>query len=145
MLTITTAQTLKAVRKPYWSSSHWETNGKMAPPTPVPVQITANARPFLAMNHSSMTYIAGKYIVRPPMANNTPCVASKAPVVLVKEAATKAIVKTARPTKFARSLLLGNRWTRTATSGEAMNMIPLAVVEIAAMPDGWRSKGSWVE
>jgi hypothetical protein len=92
-----------------------------------------------------MTYIAGKYIVSPPMANNIPCVARRAPVVLVYEAATNALVKMARPTKFARRLLLGNRWHPRAMRGEARNMIPLAVVEIAAMPDGFRSKGSCVE
>jgi hypothetical protein len=104
--------------------------------------MTAKARPFLAMNHSSMRYIAGKYSVTPPMANNTPCVASRAPVVLVKDAAIKALVNIARPTRLARRLLFGNRWQRTATSGEAMNMIPLEVVEIAAIPDGSRLKGS---
>jgi hypothetical protein len=140
-----TAQTLNVVRNPYESKSHCETNGKTAPPIPLPVQITAKARPFLAMNHSSIRYIAGKYRVTPPMPNRTPCVTRRAPVVLVKDAATKALVKIASPTRLARRLLFGNRWQRTATSGEAMNMIPLEVVEIAAMPDGSRLKGSWVE
>jgi hypothetical protein len=137
-----TAQTLSAVRNPYESNNHCETNGKTAPPIPLPVQMTAKARPFLAMNHSSMRYIAGKYSVTPPMPNNTPRVASRAPVVLVKDAAIKALVNIARPTRLARRLLFGNRWQRTATSGEAMNMIPLEVVEIAAIPDGSRLKGS---
>jgi hypothetical protein len=141
-LTIITAQTLSAVRNPYESNNHCETNGKTAPPIPLPVQMTAKARPFLAMNHSSMRYMAGKYRVTPPMPNNTPCVARRAPVVLVKDAATKALVKIARPTRLARRLLFGNRWQRTATSGEAMNMIPLEVVEMAAIPDGSRLKGS---
>lgn len=53
--------------------------------------------------------MAGKYIVSPPMPNRMPCVASRAPVVLVYEAATNAIVIIARPTKFARRLLFGKR------------------------------------
>jgi hypothetical protein len=69
----------------------------------------AKARPFLAMNHSSMTYIAGKYIVSPPIPNRMPCVTRRAPVVLVNEAAINAIVMMARPTKFARRLLFGKR------------------------------------
>ena len=69
----------------------------------------AKARPFLAMNHSSMTYMAGKYIVNPPIPNRTPCVARRAPVVLVNEAAISAIVMMARPTKFAARLLFGKR------------------------------------
>jgi hypothetical protein len=140
-----TAQTLNVVRNPYESNNHCETNGKTAPPMPLPVQMTAKARPFLAINHSSIRYIAGKYSVTPPMPNNTPCVARRAPVVLVNDAATNALVKIASPTRLARRLLFGNRWQRTATSGEAMNMIPLEVVEMAAMPDGSRLKGSWVE
>jgi hypothetical protein len=137
-----TAQTLSVVRNPYESSSHCETNGKTAPPIPLPVQMTAKARPFLAINHSSMRYIAGKYKVTPPIPNNTPCVASSAPVVLVKDAATKALVKIARPVVLARRLLLGNRWQRTATSGEVMNIMPEEVVEMAAIPDGSLLKGS---
>ena len=105
----------------------------------------AKARPFLAMNHSSMTYMAGKYIVSPPIPNKMPCVASRAPVVLVYEAATNATVIMARPTKFAMRLPFGKRWQASATNGEAINMMPLEVVEMAAMPDGLRSKGSWVE
>ena len=108
-LTMITAQTLSAVRNPYESNNHCETNGKTAPPIPLPVQMTAKARPFLAINHSSMRYMAGKYRVTPPMPNTTPCVARRAPVVLVKDAAIKALVKIARPTRLARRLLFGNR------------------------------------
>jgi len=113
------------------------------PENPVPVHTTPNARPLRATNHSSITYIAGKYKNSPPTANKTPCVASSAAVELQYEAAMSETTVTTSPITLEARRSRGYRCTKSATPGDERNIIAVAVVEMAAMPPGCEAKGSW--